>query len=248
MMLNALELAGAGWRVFPCWWSGEQAKSPLVQNGFHAATTDPDQITRWWTSWPKAMIGCPVPIGMVVLDIDPYHGGSIDALEAITGVLPPTLTTWSGRGDGGRHLYFRISPEVVLTSSRLPVGVDLRAGGKAYCIVAPSLHPVTGQPYCWEGTEAAVLPGQAIRALMPAPVRRAPSPSVGGNGAGLVRTVAEAAEGNRNRALFWAARAAAEEGLLDQLEADLAAAARSVGLSDTEIRRTLNSAARAVIA
>lgn len=248
MIDAALNAGEKGWAVFPCIPTGPKAKAPYTARGFHDATTDPDQIRSWWSRWPNAMIGAPVPIGLVVLDIDPRHDGALDALEAVTGPLPSTLTTWSGRGDGGRHLFFRINPTVSLSSTQLPKGVDLRAGGRSYVIVAPSIHPATGQPYRWEGTEPAVLPVEALRALMPPPPRMGPqwAPRGHGDGSGLVRTVAEAPHGNRRMALFWAACSAAEDGLLDELEADLLSAAVSAGLAEGRARRTIAEARKRV--
>ena len=114
----ALELASKGWKVFPCRHVtvGEyQAKSPMTKNRHLNATTDADQIRAWWGRWPYALIGAVVPDTMIVVDIDPRNGGSVEAL----GNLPPTLTAWSGRNDGGRHLYF-MRPAGETTSTRLP--------------------------------------------------------------------------------------------------------------------------------
>jgi hypothetical protein len=67
---------------------------------------DPDQIKLWWTKWPNAMIGAAVPESLLVIDIDPRNGGSLQALTDLVGALPETLTAWSGRNDCGHHLYF----------------------------------------------------------------------------------------------------------------------------------------------
>jgi putative DNA primase/helicase len=71
--LAALGYARRGWPVFPCHWQGERRKRPLIECGFHAATTDNEaQIRAWWRRWPDALIGVPTgrAIGAVVLDID----------------------------------------------------------------------------------------------------------------------------------------------------------------------------------
>lgn len=97
-MINAaLELADARWEVVPCWWAGPRAKSPITKHGHLEATTDPDQIKLWWTKWPNAMIGSPVPESLLVIDVDPRNGGSLTALESLTGPLPATLTARSQR-------------------------------------------------------------------------------------------------------------------------------------------------------
>jgi hypothetical protein len=240
----APELAAQGWAPFPCKWRGEHAKAPLTINGFHDASRDPDQIRAWWTRWPQAMIGAPVPESLLVIDIDPRNGGNLAELEKLTGPLPATLTAWSGRNDGGRHLYY-LRPAGPLTSTRLPEGIDLRVGGKHYCIMPPSIHPATGMPYRWEEHPAAVLPAKLRVLLRPAPqpVRTYRSGSTGASSA-LIRTVAGAPESKRNKVLFWASCRAVENGVIDQIADELVTAALTIGLTETEARRTVVSARR----
>jgi hypothetical protein len=238
----ALELAAAAWEVFLCKWTGPYAKAPMTINGHLNATTDPDKIKIWWTKWPNAMIGAKVPDSLLVIDLDPRNGGDLEKLVALVGDLPPTLTVWSGRNDGGRHLYF-LRPYGPLTSTRLPQGIDLKVNG--YCIVPPSIHPATGLPYRWESREPAALPYRLQELLTPLPPR--PITRVGSNGSaavGLVRKVAAAQEGNRNKVLFWAACRAAEAGTLNLIEDQLLAAATSAGENEAKARRTIASARR----
>jgi Bifunctional DNA primase/polymerase, N-terminal len=243
----ASELAAAAWEVFPCRHVtvGEyQAKSPMTPNGHLNATTDPDQIKAWWTRWPYAMIGARVPDNRIVIDLDPRNDGSIEAVEELTGPLPATLTVWSGRNDGGRHLYFQ-RPASPLSSRRLPKGVDLKANG--YCIMPPSIHPATGQPYRWqdEDAPAAAIPAKLSELLHlppPTPIARAGSNA---SAIGLLRAVVGAPEGNRNNVLYWASCRAAESGILDdQVEALLINAAVTAGETETKARRTVASARR----
>lgn len=245
MLQPALDLAAAGWSVFPCWPRGDRGKSPMTTNGHLDATTDAEQVTRWWTARPDAMIGATVPGGLIVLDIDPRNGGSRAALEEVTGPLPETVTVTSGRGDGGTHLYF-YRPNTKLTSTRLPEGVDLKVNG--YMIMPSSLHPATGLPYLWSSPQdlaPAFLPDAALAVLRPAPrplaVRTFVGPR-GGDGSGLVRFVANAPEGFRNKWLFWAACCVHEDGLDFKVLDDLRDAAVSIGLSETEVDNTLRSA------
>jgi hypothetical protein len=240
----ALELAANGWPVFPCRWCGESAKAPLTINGHLDATTNPDKIKTWWQQWPHAMIGAAVPDSLLVIDIDPRNRGSLEALNDLVGDIPDTLTAWSGRNDGGCHLYF-LRPHGTLTSTRLPEGIDLKING--YMIMPPSIHPATGQPYRWDDHPVACLPYGLRELLRPAPqpVKTYRSGSSSKASAGLVRTVAGAAEGQRNRILFWASCRAVEKGVIDQIEDELVDAALTNGLTETAARRTVASARRA---
>jgi hypothetical protein len=234
----ACELASAGWRVLPCWPAGPLSKSPLTEHGHLEATMDPELIKAWWRRWPYAMIGAAVPDWSIVIDVDPRNGGGVEQLEALVGPLPDTLTVWSGRNDGGRHLYFR-RPAGDLTGTRLPRGVDLKVRG--YMIMPPSVHPVTGRPYRWQRRQVAAVSASLRELLCPAP-----RPIYRGNGtasgAGLVRKVASAEVGNRNRTLHWACCRALEDGILDQIEDDLVAAAVAGGQTEAAVRRTVASA------
>jgi hypothetical protein len=189
-----------------------------------------DAIVAWWQHWPLAMIGAPVPDSLVVLDIDPRNGGSYEALTDVLGPLPETLTAWSGRNDGGRHLYFA-RPPGVLSSSRLPEGIDLKRAERGYCIVPPSVHPATGMAYRWEGDTAAALPWRAREALRPPRSQLAPMRRLVAAGAEhpLVSYLDRFAEDGIQNALYWAACRADQEGCLDELEPLLAATATRYG-------------------
>lgn len=251
MLDAALDLARAGWEIFPCIPRGAFAKAPYkdpalgLEHGHLHATSDPKTIKRWWRRWPNAMIGARVPRTMLVIDIDPRKGGDLAELIKLVGQLPPTLSVWSGRNDGGHHLYFRVPVDLETTSTRLPKGIDLKKGGKGYCIVPPSIHPVTGQPYRWELHEPAILPYR-LRELLtppPKPIYRAGAAG-NANGAGLIRTVAETKEGGRHDVLVWAAGRAVKDGILDQVEEELVAASVSTGYPERDARRTIDSMRR----
>lgn len=88
------------------------------------------------------------PSRAVVLDVDPRNGGegSLATLLAHRGALPATRTVLSGRGDGGRHHYFRIPDDVtVRNSSRVfGPGIDVLSKGR-FVVAPPSMHPVGGR-------------------------------------------------------------------------------------------------------
>jgi len=233
-------MVACGWQVLPL-----KGKIPVTAHGCDDATTDPEQVRSWWRRWPAANIGARVPSALIVLDIDPRHGGDVGLaqLEAGHGALPATLTTISGGGDGGRHLYF-LRPPGAVTSTRMPRGIDVKMVG--YCVVPPSLHPDTGRPYQWIDADPVPLPPWLRTILRPAPARPRPVTRSGGDGRPLVEFVARQPEGNRNKALHWAAHRAIENGLLDGIEVDLIAAAVAAGEPEQAATRTILSARKKV--
>ena len=172
---NAIEYAVNNWAVFPL-----RGKVPAIAGGRGVldATTDIGQIVAWWSGpYRGANVGCRVPDSMVVIDVDPRHDGdrSIDALEQRHGKLPETLTTISGRGDGGRHLFFRC-PTGKLTGKRLGPGIDLKTSA-GYVVMPPSIHPDTGKPYTRIEGPVAAPPAWLVGLLRPeqsAPAPRSP--------------------------------------------------------------------------
>ncbi|MGD0290114.1 MAG: bifunctional DNA primase/polymerase [Candidatus Binataceae bacterium] len=138
-----------GFAVFPCKPCG---KEPLTPHGFKDATNGPAQIDASWKRWPSAnvSIATGAASGVVVLDVDPRHGGdeTLAALEAGHGKLPdaPTVLT----GGGGLHQYFKHPGDVIHNSAgtALGPGLDIRGDG-GYVIAPPSIHP-NGKEYLWE--------------------------------------------------------------------------------------------------
>jgi bifunctional DNA primase/polymerase-like protein len=239
MLTAALDYATNGWAVFPL-----NGKVPYPGTRGHLdAITDPVMIRRWWTARPGANVGAPVPGRLLVLDMDPRNGGRLDALPP----LPATLTAWSGRGDGGMHLYF-LRPRGEVTSTRLPDGWDLKVNG--YCVVPPSVHPATGEPYRWDERRPVELPHTVRDLLRPAP-RPAGRPvpwvaAAPGDGAALVRFLHRYPVQGINQALYWAARRAAESGILERIAPELIETAVSLGESQRRATSTVASAGKAV--
>lgn len=162
---HAIEYAVNNWAVFPL-----NGKIPAIAGGRGVldATTDIDQIAQWWGGrYAGCNVGARLPQSMIVIDIDPRHGGdrSIAELEQRHGQLPDTLTTISGRGDGGRHLFFR-RPSGKLTSKRFGPGVDLKTSA-GYVVMPPSIHPDTGKPYVRLEAPVAAPPAWLVGLLKP---------------------------------------------------------------------------------
>lgn len=219
-------------------------KHPLTTHGKDDATTDVAQVAEWVARWPWANWGIRPPAGLIVLDVDPRNGGDTElgALASEHGQLPETLTARTG--GGGLHIWLAYTGR---TRGQLCPGVDVKTSA-GYVVAPPSLH-ASGDRYSWVNQLPVVrAPSWVRRRLNP------PSPLVhtvtgthgrSGNWAqGLIRAVAGAAEGNRNKMLHWAACRAYEHGATPQLLADLVAAAMSAGLDERSAHATVRSAAR----
>jgi hypothetical protein len=161
-LTHALAYAAQGWPVFPVWWLAapgacacsagrecppkQQAKHPIPPRGHNDASTDPEQIAKWWSLAPAANVGVAVPDGYAVVDIDPRNDGvaSLEALEAQHGPLPGTRTATTG--GGGLHFWFRLPPGLALPG-QLGAGVDVKQLG-GYVLAPPSNH-ASGGVYAW---------------------------------------------------------------------------------------------------
>ncbi|MEM6108475.1 bifunctional DNA primase/polymerase [Mycobacterium sp. 050272] len=235
----------------------------LLGHGFYDASSDVDWADQYWADHPDHGIGARPHPGQIVLDVDPRHGGDVAlaGLEAEHGPLPPTMTTISGRGDGGRHLWF----DGVHAPARgtLCPGVDILCHERGFVVMPPSLHGLTEKPYTFERPvadiavapgwlcELATRPGRVARRRPRRHARRLSPSEVRRKCRGLVRAVANAPEGQRHSVLYWAACRAADEGLVDEgdpIYAALADAAADAGLPSREAERTIGDAIAAVLA
>lgn len=182
----AIEYSLRNWGVLPLKGKVPAIPSRAGGRGVLDATTDPHSVLKWWSGpYAGCNIGGRVPTSMVVLDIDPRNGGldSLDELQSKQGQLPPTLTTMSGRGDGGMHLFFR-RPPGPLSRGRLGAGIDVKTS-TGYVVLPPSKHPDTGGEYTRIERPVAATPHWLAEKLHPElrttsrPFLR-PVPSLGG--------------------------------------------------------------------
>ncbi|HPD48662.1 MAG TPA: bifunctional DNA primase/polymerase [Anaerohalosphaeraceae bacterium] len=161
----ALECAARGWRVMPlhsirdgrctcgkadC---GSPGKHPVTWNGSKDASADGKTIRRWFGSGRLLNIGIAAgrESGLVVLDVDPAHGGD-SSIQRLS--VPATLEV--ATGGGGRHFYFRYpqAGRVRNSVSRIAPGLDVRSDG-GYVVAPPSVH-ISGHEYRWRGDPGAV--------------------------------------------------------------------------------------------
>ena len=251
---HALHYARANWPVFPC---KPTTGKPLTKHGFHDATTDADQIARWWTRHPDAAIGVPTGIAFDVLDID--HN---DFAEGVADL--PECTTEGGpivrSGGGNWHLYFK--PTGLGRRIRFSKHCDW-LGTDGYVIVPPSGHK-SGGTYEWftaGGIDLTDAPAELVEAVMAdrkpkasqtpyvAVSRPLATPAGSWSASGLIARVATATEGQRNSLLNWAAHTVGGDlhlgktNTADAIAAlgQLAIAAERAGLSRSEVDRTIES-------
>ena len=242
---HALGYAARGWPVFPC---QPGQKIPATTHGYRDASTDPGQITYWFTRNPRSNLaiatGSPGPD---VLDVD-QHGPADDGFTALIKLRDAKLlgdaAAYVRTPSGGMHAYFTGTHQ---HCGHLPdCHLDFLATG-GYVLAPPSA--VGGKPYrgLWEPDGRGDLNWDTVTRLLQ-PQRQHQQPRRQSQAAGpdlghLARWVAAQPEGNRNAGLFWAANRALEADPAADLS-PLADAARQAGLADPEITRTLDSARR----
>jgi len=125
------------------------AKHPRLPNGVRGASVDAATVESWWTCWPDSNVGVATGTraGVVVLDVDPRHGGTESLAELVRehGELPATVEALTG--GGGRHLVFKHPGGTVRNRSNMRPGIDVRGDG-GYIVVPPSNH-ASGEQYRW---------------------------------------------------------------------------------------------------
>jgi hypothetical protein len=172
MLDEALALSARGFRIVPihtpgpngcscergvaC--GGSTGKHPRLNAWQKDASTDAQRIRTWWRSWPDANIGLVMggPRRLVAVDIDgPGGRATIERLQGMHGELPATLTSRSGRVDGGEHRFFHVPEGLDLSAIKNRAGkagwpmpkVDIRTEG-GQVVAPPSLH-ASGNRYSW---------------------------------------------------------------------------------------------------
>jgi len=161
LLREALACLARGWSVIPL---RPREKRPLIAwLEYQQRRAQTDEIEGWFQRWPQANLG--VVTGwvsrLVVLDIDPHHGGDASLAKLVEehGALPKTLEAVTG--GGGVHLYFDHPGGLVSNRAGVAPGIDVRGDG-GYIVAPPSVHP-SGRRYRW-------VEGRSLGILDPAPL------------------------------------------------------------------------------
>lgn len=127
MSSAAVELAEAGWPVFPV---NIDTKRPKTEHGHLDATADPEQVRRWRLLFDeRGGIATPTGNGLLVIDVDPRNGGIVPEW------VPETLT--SRTQSGGWHFYYKVDEDIKSRAGLFGEGVDSKSAG-GYVLVPPS--------------------------------------------------------------------------------------------------------------
>ena len=246
---DALRLGAQGYRVFPC----RSDKRPACPQGFYDAVNSAGAIEDLWRRYPGGLIGVPTGVLFDALDIDAKHEAARSWWHEHQRhmrrehELPRTRVHRTR--SGGLHLLFQQHSALRCSAGKLAPGVDTRGVG-GYII----WWPAAGYPVLTE-VPLAAWPDWLLAefAPKPQPTKQATNGplQLRGDGwlRGLARTVASAAEGQRNSTLFWAAcraRDRVDDGKGDQdfVVDVLLEAARHAGLPPLEAQRTIENGMR----
>lgn len=152
-----------GWSVLPL---RPRDKRPLI-DWTHLQSSRPSEhdLAEWFQRWPDANIGIVTgeTSNLVVLDVDPKHGGDETLMRLERRHRPLPITMKAITGGGGSHFYFTHPGFLIRNRAGLAQGIDLRADG-GYIVAPPSVHP-NGRCYEWA-------PGCGPEEVDPAPFPR----------------------------------------------------------------------------
>jgi hypothetical protein len=149
----AIEYAQLGYSVFPV--KPLDKAPPLIKEWQKWATTDVEQVRRWWNDWPSANVAIHCA-GMLVIDIDGAEW-SEENWETFSEMAQVTNWIVDTPRNGGMHYWYRLpeGEKVPNSVSQAAKGVDVRSDG-GYVLVPPSRRDCG--IYNWQGGQMIDVP------------------------------------------------------------------------------------------
>lgn len=156
LLIAALAYADANYPIYPIYPKGHRndptGKRPAIAKWNELATTDLDTVEGWYGFTHVGFnIGLAVPAHLLTVDIDRHSEAKdgmayLEALEELHGLLPETLTAYTG--GGGEHRYYLkpITPRPLNLMALAAHGIDLLTDGHG--AILPPSESASG-PYRW---------------------------------------------------------------------------------------------------
>jgi len=140
-----------GWHPFPLP-RGQKTPPPVGITGEDGRDPTSDDIDAWCHQYPTGNVGLRMSTTTIGIDVDDYGdkdgAATLKALEATYGPLPPTWHSTS-RGKGVSSIRFYSIPDGVKFPGVLGSSIEMIQKHHRYSLVAPSVHPETGERYRW---------------------------------------------------------------------------------------------------
>ena len=172
---------------------GAVKKKPIIPwTEFQTRLPSPNEIKKWWTDQPKALIGAVTGNFSNICAADADKPEALVRLsEFLTSAKVPTART----PRPGHHFFFR-PPQNCPGGTSTAIGLDFR-GQNSLVILPPSVN-CQGKPYSW-------MPGLSLDEIEPPPLPKAyvefiRSNSFGSKAAGFEGQMFQ--DGNRDNSLF----------------------------------------------
>ena len=169
MLEEALSYLARGWSAIPghtltedylcsCQQGADcdrPGKHPRVNwKQFQSRLPTESELRLWWGRWPDAnvIIITGKISKLLVIDVDPRHGGDESWRDWSRRYLPNRPVVTSLTGGGGEHWFFEhpMGEDEYPPAANVLPGVDLRADA-AYVVAPPSIHETMNR-YEWDST------------------------------------------------------------------------------------------------
>ena len=228
---SAIQYAKAGIRVFPL--APNSKRNQVLSSWKSEATTDIEQINKWWDKNPNYNVAIATGNGLLIIDIDVKKGAKgLESLKKYGKNLPATAKVKTP--SGGYHLYYSVDGDFKNRVNIYP-GIDIRSNN-GYVVAPPSR--IDGQYYEWVNNEPiAVADPEVYKFLNGHDIESKETPLHIDN---------EITQGSRNDILFKLASSLQSKGLSNEAILSSVFAENSIKcnppLDDEEVKTIVDSA------